>query len=134
MYGCTEAQMREAVESSPSFRFSGPAMVVASMMSDAQEMMAYEQPDFQHNRRSASTAEPCKICFNDLHYGPGDSIMGMMSRLYTDIQEMISLNCTEDQVVDFVVQEYGLTISDAQEVIADVIYEEERMVLATGYN
>jgi len=46
MYGCTEAQMREAVESSPTFKFSGPAMVVASMMSDAQEMMAYEQPDF----------------------------------------------------------------------------------------
>jgi hypothetical protein len=60
--------------------------------------------------------------------------MGMMSRLYTDIQEMISLNCTEDQVVDFVVQEYGLSISEAQEVIADVIYEEERMFLATGYN
>ena len=46
MYGCTEAQMREAVESSSTFRFSGPAMVVASMMSDAQEMMSYEQPDF----------------------------------------------------------------------------------------
>ena len=46
MYGCTETQMREAVESGPSFRFSGPAMVVASMLSDAQEMMAYEQPDF----------------------------------------------------------------------------------------
>ena len=46
MYGVTEAGMREAVESSPGFRFSGPAMVVASMMSDAQEMMAYEQPDF----------------------------------------------------------------------------------------
>ena len=46
MYGCTEAQMREAVESSPNFRFSGPAMVAASMMSDAQELMAYEQPDF----------------------------------------------------------------------------------------
>jgi len=51
--------------------------------------------------------------------------MGMMSRLYTDIQEMISLNCTEDQVVDFVVQEYRLTISEAQEIIADVIYEED---------
>jgi hypothetical protein len=38
--------MREAVESSITFKFSGPAMVVASMMSDAQEMMAYEQPDF----------------------------------------------------------------------------------------
>ena len=46
MYGCTEAQMREAVESGSTFRFSGPAMVVASMLSDAQEMMAYEQPDF----------------------------------------------------------------------------------------
>ena len=46
MYGCTESQMREAVESSSTFKFSGPAMVVASMMSDAQEMMAYEQPDF----------------------------------------------------------------------------------------
>ena len=46
MYGCTEAQMREAMESGSTFRFSGPAMVVASMLSDAQEMMAYEQPDF----------------------------------------------------------------------------------------
>lgn len=46
MYGCTEAQMREAVESGSTFRFSGPAMVVASMLSDSQEMMAYEQPDF----------------------------------------------------------------------------------------
>ena len=46
MYGCTESEMREAVELSSTFRFSGPAMVVASMMSDAQEMMAYEQPDF----------------------------------------------------------------------------------------
>jgi hypothetical protein len=46
MYGVTEAGMREAVESSITFKFSGPAMVVAGMMSDAQEMMAYEQPDF----------------------------------------------------------------------------------------
>ena len=60
--------------------------------------------------------------------------MGMMSRLYTDIQEMISLNCTEAQVVDFVVQEYGFTVSEAQEMIAEFIYEEERMILATGYN
>jgi len=46
MYGATESQMREAVESSSTFKFSGPAMVAASMLSDAQEMMAYEQPDF----------------------------------------------------------------------------------------
>ena len=41
MYGCTESQMREAVESSSTFKFSGPAMVAASLLSDAQEMMAY---------------------------------------------------------------------------------------------
>jgi hypothetical protein len=41
MYGCTEAQMREAVEESITFRFSGPAMMAASLMSDAQEMVAY---------------------------------------------------------------------------------------------
>ena len=41
MFGCTEAQMREAVEESLTFRFSGPAMYAASMMSDAQEMVAH---------------------------------------------------------------------------------------------
>ena len=41
MYGCTEAQMREAVEQSITFRFSGPAMMAMSLMSDCQEMVAY---------------------------------------------------------------------------------------------
>ena len=60
--------------------------------------------------------------------------MGMMNRLYTDIQEMISMNCTEDQVIDFVAREYGFSVSEAQEMIAEFMYEEERMILATGYN
>ena len=41
MYGVTEKGMREAVESSMTFRFSGPAMMAASLLSDCQEMMAY---------------------------------------------------------------------------------------------
>lgn len=41
MYGVTVAGMREAVESSITFKFGGAAMIVASMMSDAQEMVAY---------------------------------------------------------------------------------------------
>lgn len=45
MYGCTEAQMREAVESGITFKLSGPATVVAGMMSDAQEMVAYGPHD-----------------------------------------------------------------------------------------
>jgi hypothetical protein len=41
MYGVTEADMREAVETSITFRFSGPAMMAASLMSDCQEMVSY---------------------------------------------------------------------------------------------
>lgn len=41
MYGCTVAQMKEAVEESLTFRFSGPAMYAASLMSDCQEMLAH---------------------------------------------------------------------------------------------
>jgi hypothetical protein len=41
MYGCTQAQMREAVEQSITYRFSGAGMYVASLLSDAQEMVAY---------------------------------------------------------------------------------------------
>ena len=41
MYGCTEAQMREAVEQSLTYRCSGPAMYAMSLMSDAQEMVSY---------------------------------------------------------------------------------------------
>jgi hypothetical protein len=42
MYGTTEDQMREAVEQSITFRFSGPAMMAMSLMSDCQEMIAHD--------------------------------------------------------------------------------------------
>jgi hypothetical protein len=41
MYGCTIEQMREAVEESLTYRFSGAAMYAISMLSDAQEMTAH---------------------------------------------------------------------------------------------
>ena len=50
MYGCTEAQMRDAIESDFTFRFTGPAMVVASMMSDAQELINTEYGEVDFNR------------------------------------------------------------------------------------
>ena len=45
MYGCTELQMKEAVEQSLTFRFSGPAMYAASIMSDCQEMLTQGAED-----------------------------------------------------------------------------------------
>ena len=41
MYGTTEAALRESIERSMTFKVSGPAMIVAGMLSDVQEMMAY---------------------------------------------------------------------------------------------
>jgi hypothetical protein len=41
MYGVTEAGMRESVESSLTFKMSGPVMIAASLMSDCQEMVSY---------------------------------------------------------------------------------------------
>jgi cystathionine beta-lyase/cystathionine gamma-synthase len=45
MYGTTEAAMRESIERSTTFKFSGAEMIVAGMLSDAQEMFAYNKPD-----------------------------------------------------------------------------------------
>jgi len=42
MFGCTEQQMREAVEQSLTFRFSGAGMMAMSILSDAQEMISTE--------------------------------------------------------------------------------------------
>lgn len=50
MYGVTEAGMREAVESSLTFRFSGPAMMAASILSDAQEMISTEYGEIDSMR------------------------------------------------------------------------------------
>ena len=41
MYGCTAAELRESVEDSITFKCAGPAMLVAGIMSDAQEMLVF---------------------------------------------------------------------------------------------
>ena len=50
--------------------------------------------------------------------------MGMMKQLYTEIQDLISMHCTEDQVIDFVVNEYGFGRSEAQELIAEFVRDD----------
>jgi hypothetical protein len=50
MYGVTEAGMREAVESSITFKVSGPAMVAAGILSDAQEMINTEYGEIDSMR------------------------------------------------------------------------------------
>ena len=50
MYGVTEAGMREAVESSITFKHSGPAMMAASLISDTQEMINTEYGEVDYMR------------------------------------------------------------------------------------
>lgn len=50
MYGVTEAGMRESIESSITFKLSGPAMIAASILSDAQEMINTEYGEVDYMR------------------------------------------------------------------------------------
>ena len=59
MYGVTVEGMRESIESSITFKFSGPAMIAASLMSDAQEMINPECGDVDYMR-----AEDARQCLN----------------------------------------------------------------------
>lgn len=59
MYGVTVEGMRESIESSITFKFSGPAMIAASLMSDAQEMISPEYGDVDYMR-----AEDARQCLN----------------------------------------------------------------------
>ena len=42
-YGSTKDEILESVKNSISFKFSGPGMVIASYLSDAQELIASNQ-------------------------------------------------------------------------------------------
>ena len=50
MYGVTEAGMRESIESSITFKLSGPMMIAAGLMSDVQEMINTEYGDIDYMR------------------------------------------------------------------------------------
>ena len=45
MYGASQKDVIESIEDSITFKFSGPAMVVASLMSDAQEEIIHGMPE-----------------------------------------------------------------------------------------
>lgn len=61
-YGCTIAQMREAVEQSLTFRFQGAAMMAMSLMSDAQEHISdqYGEVDWMRREDARQTLNRAK--------------------------------------------------------------------------
>jgi len=55
MYGCTEADLKIVIGDSITMKLSGPAMVVASLMSDAQEEMSHGM--VEHARQTLNRAK-----------------------------------------------------------------------------
>ena len=68
MFGCTEAQMREAVEESLTFRFQGPIMMAMSLMSDVQEEMKW---DIELARQTQNRAKWILFTYCDKERGNG---------------------------------------------------------------
>lgn len=63
-YGSPESQIIESVEDSITFKFSGPGMVIASYLSDAQEVM-----EFGDNERARQFINIAKMLM--MHYKLG---------------------------------------------------------------
>jgi len=63
-YGAKKSEILESVMDSITFKLSGPAMVIASYLSDAQEMMQYSTPRWNDSRQFINIAKMLLTEFN----------------------------------------------------------------------
>ncbi len=63
-YGAKKSEILESVMDSITFKMSGPAMVIASYLSDAQEMMQYSTPRWNDSRQFINIAKMLMVEFN----------------------------------------------------------------------
>jgi len=70
MYGCDIETFKESVKNSITYRFSGGAMVVAGLMSDAQEMMAHGDSDSARMYLNRAKALVFDMMDGSMSFGP----------------------------------------------------------------
>ena len=63
-YGAKKSEILESVMDSITFKMSGPAMVIASYLSDAQELMQYSTPRLNASRQYINIAKMLLTEFN----------------------------------------------------------------------
>ena len=63
-YGAKKSEILESVRESSTFMVGGPAMVIASYLSDAQEMMQYSTPRLDDARQFCNIAKMMLFEFN----------------------------------------------------------------------
>ena len=93
MYGTTEARMRESIERSTTFRFSGAEMIVAGMLSDAQEMFAYNRPE-------ANTIEEHRQLMNRAKWALFDRFNNSSIKLALNAKMPVTVVQEQDRVHD----------------------------------
>ena len=72
MYGCNIETFKESVKHSITYRFSGGAMVVAGLMSDAQEMMAHGDSDRARMYLNRAKALVFDMTEGHMSFGPAE--------------------------------------------------------------
>jgi len=70
MYGCDIDIFKESVKNSITYRFSGGAMVVAGLMSDAQEMMAHGDTESARMYLNRAKALVFDMMDGSMSFGP----------------------------------------------------------------
>jgi len=70
MYGCDIDIFKESVKNSITYRFSGGAMVVAGLMSDAQEMVAHGDSDSARMYLNRAKALVFDMMDGKMSFGP----------------------------------------------------------------
>jgi len=70
MYGCDIDIFKESVKNSITYRFSGGAMVVEGMMSDAQEMMAHGDTESARMYLNRAKALVFDMMDGSMSFGP----------------------------------------------------------------
>ena len=63
-YGAKKSEILESVMDSITFKCSGPGMVIAGYLSDAQEMMQYSTPRLNDARQFINIAKMLMVEFN----------------------------------------------------------------------
>jgi len=70
MYGCNIETFKESVKRSITYRLSGGSMVVAGLMSDAQEMMAHGDIESARMYLNRAKALVFDMRYGDMAFGP----------------------------------------------------------------
>lgn len=73
IYGCNIETFKESIKQSLTYRLSGGSMVVAGLLSDAQEMMAHGDTESARMYLNKAKALVFDMLYGDMAFGPKET-------------------------------------------------------------